>query len=319
MNTLQLPVVGQKFGNFDVLHRLGAGGMGVVYLVRNPYLGLKQALKVLKPELAASAAPRERFFREIRSLANFNQYYQWIVQAHHADEIDGLPYLLMEYLPSGSIYDWVKDSGPLTLNVALKLALESANALSATSAHGLAHRDVKPSNILLRMNGYIGLSDFGLAAPFKSAPTTSISGTPEYMSPEQMRGETPDVRADIFSLGAVLHFMLTGKAPFGYTLPEILQAHGSGATVDPQSLVPCIPDTVAELVATAVAIDAKKRHQSAQELADHISLIAGQLADVDLDEGLSLVRDYAVRTAELADKRFAAATLETVCLETPGR
>lgn len=314
MTNMRLPIVGEKFGNFDVLHFLGSGGMGAVYLVQNPYLGLRQALKVLKPELAASEEARLRFFTEVRALANFNQYYQWIVQAHHCDEVEGLPYLLMEYLPSGSIYDWVKTSGPLTLEVSLKLALESANALSATSGHGLAHRDVKPSNILLRLNGYIGLSDFGLAAPFTTAPSQGISGTPEYMSPEQMRGETPDVRSDIFSLGAVLHFMLTGKAPFGYSLPHVLQAHSTGVSVDPRRFIPCIPEETAKVVIRALSINPSARFQTAQEMAEEIRRVASVERDVNLEHGLRLIEEYALRTAESVEKQFATANLETVLL-----
>ncbi len=311
MNKLKLPEVGKKFGKFEVLDRLGAGGMGVVYLVNNPFLDRRQALKVLKPEIAEDEKGRALFEREIKSLANFSEYYEWIVQAYDADIIGGLPYLLMEYLPSGSVFDWVKAAGTLPLDVSLKLALETANALNATSSLGIAHRDVKPSNILLRTNGYIGLSDFGLAAPFSKEQEGRSSGTLQYMSPEQLDGGAIDARSDIFSLGGTLHFMLTGKAPFGYTLKEILGAHFDGRPAVLRELDESIPQPLVALLSKALAKKREYRFQSPKGMAAAISKVADSLPGVDLEHGLTEVRNYAVLAESAVVKRFSEATLET--------
>ena len=182
----------------------------------DPALDRHSAIKVLAPELATNASARSRFSREAKSAAAV--VHEHVVPIQTVDEERGLPYLVMPVVEGKSLEQRVAETGPLELKEVLRIGMQIASGLAAAHAQGLVHRDVKPANILLE-NGVerVMITDFGLARAVDDANMTQsgvIAGTPQYMSPEQARGNDVDHRSDLFSLGSVLYFMCTGRSPF---------------------------------------------------------------------------------------------------------
>ncbi len=205
-----------RFGRYEIKGILGRGGMGVVLRGYDPALDRHCAIKVLAPELATSAAARNRFAREARSAAAV--VHDHVIPILNVDHERGLPYFVMPVVEGTSLEQRVGDTGPLELKEILRIGMQIASGLAAAHAQGLVHRDVKPANILLE-NGVerVMITDFGLARAADDANMTQsgvIAGTPQYMSPEQARGNDVDHRSDLFSLGSVLYFMGTGRSPF---------------------------------------------------------------------------------------------------------
>ena len=205
-----------RFGPYEVSEVLGRGGMGVVLKAFDTALHRPVAVKVLAPQLATSASARKRFLREARAAASV--VHEHVVTIHAVDEAGGLPYLVMQFVPGRSLQERIEAAGPLELREVLRIGMQAAAGLAAAHAQGLVHRDVKPANILLE-NGVerVKLTDFGLARAADDASLTQsgvVAGTPQYMAPEQARGEPVDHRADLFSLGSVLYAMCTGRSPF---------------------------------------------------------------------------------------------------------
>lgn len=205
-----------RLGRYDIEAVIGTGGMGVVLRGYDSELHRIVAIKILAPHLAHHASARRRFAREAQAAAAV--VHPHIIPIHNV-ECDGqLPYLVMQYVPGQSLQARVDSQGPLAVIDTLRIAQQTASALSAAHAQGLVHRDVKPANILLedRVERVL-LSDFGLARAVDDASLTRtgiVAGTPDYMSPEQARGTEIDHRSDLFSLGSVIYFMLTGRPPF---------------------------------------------------------------------------------------------------------
>jgi serine/threonine protein kinase/tetratricopeptide (TPR) repeat protein len=199
---------------YTLLRQLGRGGMAEVHLARQESLDREVALKLLAPVLASDAASRERFIREARIAANL--HHPHIVPIHDVGVGNGVPYIAMEYVPGGTAASLARERA--TPAVALAVVRSMAHALDYAHGRGVVHRDVKPDNILRRDDGSCLLSDFGIAraADRKTILTLDgfCAGTPQYMSPEQLRGQDVDGRADLYSLGVVLFELLTGDLPF---------------------------------------------------------------------------------------------------------
>ena len=204
-----------RIGPFEVSGCVGVGGMGVVFKARDPALDRYVAVKVLSPQLAASESARSRFEREARAAAAV--VHDNVIAVHQVSEYQGLPYLVMPYLPGPSLEERLRQQGPLAPVEALRIARQVAAGLKSAHAQGLIHRDIKPANILLSgQTERALLTDFGLARAVDDASITragALAGTPQFMAPEQARGETTDERSDLFSLGALLFTMLTGRPP----------------------------------------------------------------------------------------------------------
>ena len=238
---------------YTLLRTLGQGGMGVVYLAVQQSLGREVALKVLTPAVALDPAASERFLREARIEAGL--HHPRIVAIHDVGVHDGMPYMAMEYLPDGTVAELDCDASDQTA-IALHVVRDIATALDFAHAHGVVHRDVKPENILRHVDGSFLLSDFGIARAEVSAVTTKEGltvGTPHYMSPEQWRGESVDGRSDLYSLGCVLHKLLTGKLP--YTAGDAW-ALGMQHTNAP---IPRLPDELAHVQSLLDDLLAKTR------------------------------------------------------------
>lgn len=205
-----------RFGGYEILGIIGEGGMGIVLKGFEQTLNRYVAIKLLAPHLASNGAARQRFSREARAAAAV--LHENVIAIHRVEETRGLPYLVMPYIAGESLQKRLDDTGPLPLIAILRIGRQIAAGLAAAHAQGLVHRDVKPANILLERGvDRVTLTDFGLARAVDDATVTRsgvIAGTPQYMSPEQARGENVDSRSDLFSLGSVLYAMATGRAPF---------------------------------------------------------------------------------------------------------
>src|SRR5580700_2462661 len=216
---------GTRLGPYEIVAPLGAGGMGEVYRARDTRLGRDVAIKVLPEALANDADRLRRFEQEARTIAALN--HPNILGIHDIGAHDGAPFLVSEFLEGQTLREKLA-SGPLPVRRAIEYALGIAQGLAAAHEKGIVHRDLKPENVFITRDGRIKVLDFGLAklvSPEENHETTvtlsspatlpgMVMGTVGYMSPEQVRGEPIDPRSDIFSFGAVLHEMLTGKRAF---------------------------------------------------------------------------------------------------------
>lgn len=210
-----------RFAGYEISGVVGWGGMGIVLKGLDPALNRYAAIKVLAPHFASSSASRQRFAREAQAAAAV--VHDNVIAIHGVSEFNGLPYLVMPYMKGISLQKRIDREGPLTIEEILRIALQTARGLAAAHHQGLVHRDIKPGNILLPENvERVLITDFGLARAADDASLTRsgvIAGTPQYMSPEQARGEAVDHRSDLFSLGCVIYAMSVGHVPFRAETP----------------------------------------------------------------------------------------------------
>ena len=260
-----------RLGPHEVFEVLGQGGMGVVLKARDPALDRTVAIKVLTPALAHGATARRRFAREARAVAAVG--HEHIVAIHAVDEFRGLPYLVMQYIPGRSLQERLDASGPLEVKEILRIGTQTARALAAAHTLGVVHRDIKPANILLEnCVERVKLTDFGLARAIDDVSLTQsgiIAGTPQYMAPEQARGEPVDARSDLFSLGAVLYAMAIGRSPFrADSAMAVLKRVCDDRHRSIRELNPDIPDWLEAVIDRLLAKDPADRFQTAAEVAD---------------------------------------------------
>jgi serine/threonine protein kinase/DNA-directed RNA polymerase subunit RPC12/RpoP len=265
-------------GPYEVREVIGRGGMGVVLKAFEPALHRVVAIKVMAAALAGNATARRRFTREARAAAAVS--HDHVVAVHGVSEAGGLPYLVMQYVAGESLQARLDRTGPLEVAEAVRIGLQTAAGLAAAHAQGLIHRDIKPANLLLEDGvARVKISDFGLARMADDVQLTQagvVAGTPEYMAPEQARGEQVDPRADLFSLGSVLYACCTGLPPFrGPTPLAVLRRVSDEAPPPIRSLNPEVPAWLEALVARLMAKDPAQRFQTAAEVA---ALLEGYLA-----------------------------------------
>lgn len=257
-------------GEYSLERELGRGGMGIVYLAREVQLERLVAIKVLNPALAASAEARERFLREARTAANLS--HPNIVPIHRVGESHGFVFFVMTYIDGETLGARIRDKGPLAANAAARLLRETAWALGHAHDHHVVHRDVKPDNILIeRDTGRALVTDFGIArvgAAETGADAEKVMGTAHFMSPEQGRGDPVDARSDLYSLGVVGHYALTGRVPFdGANASAIIAQHVHGP-VPVLADSPTIPRLLGQAVDRCLRKEPRARFASAKELAD---------------------------------------------------
>jgi serine/threonine-protein kinase len=267
-----------RLGSYEVKGLLGCGGMGVVLKAVDPALNRTVAIKVLAAHLASNGASRQRFMREARAAAAVA--HEHVVAVHAVSEAGDLPYLVMEYVPGRSLQERLDRQGPLPLPEILRIGMQAAAGLAAAHAQGLVHRDIKPANILLE-NGIerVRLTDFGLARAASDGALTQsgvVAGTPQYMAPEQARGEAVDYRADLFSLGSTLYAMCTGHPPFrAESAVAVLRRVSDDEPRSVRELNAEVPVWLAAIIARLHAKNPAQRFQTAAEVA---GLLGGCLA-----------------------------------------
>ncbi|MBI4859284.1 MAG: serine/threonine protein kinase [Candidatus Riflebacteria bacterium] len=256
------PVPG-AIGRYAVKGEMGRGGMGVVYCAHDPVLDRPVALKVLSKVLSSDQEFRERFLREARAIARIE--HPNVVKIHDAGEEDGQPFFAMEYCDGESVDRLLARAGSVPVDEALGIVQQAALGLQAAHQARIIHRDIKPSNLIREVTGRVKVVDFGLAKESAQKGLTAtgfVMGTPEYMSPEQARGQTPDHRSDIYSLGATLYQLLVGRAPFTGSNPlAILQEQINTAPTPVVQLRPDTPLTVQRLLDRMMAKDPAARPQ----------------------------------------------------------
>ena len=261
---------GEQFGRYQIIRLLGKGGMGAVYEAMELETGRRVALKVLSQKLE-SPEHRQRFLREGRLAASVN--HPNTLYVYGAEEIDGTPVMAMELAPGGTLEERVQRDGPLPVSEAVDLVLDVISGLEAAQAAGVLHRDVKPSNCFLDADGTVKSGDFGLSISTTARDQTRVTqsdvflGTPAFSSPEQLRGDQLDVRSDIYSVGVMLYYLLTGKLPFaGKQMVQLLATVLERPPPSPRQARPEIPRGLADVVLRCLAKQAAHRFASYEEL-----------------------------------------------------
>jgi serine/threonine-protein kinase len=271
-------------GNYTILDKIGAGGMGQVFKAEHRRMHRIVAVKMLPAGMMKDPAVVARFGREVTAAAKLN--HPNIVTAFDADNANGVHLLIMEYVEGTDLSALVKKNGPLSVAQALDAILQTARGLETAHAEGIVHRDIKPANLLLDKNGTVKILDMGLARIADEAPgqaeltnTGAVMGTVDYMAPEQaLNTKTADARADIYSLGCSMFYLLTGKAAYsGDTLMAKLLAHRDQPIPVLRAIRPEVPEQVETIFRRMVAKMVEDRYQTMSEvIADLENLANGQ-------------------------------------------
>lgn len=260
-----------RLSEYEILEVIGRGGMGVVLKGFHRELGRYVAVKVMAPHLAASGAARQRFVREARAAAAI--VHPHVMPIHAVCTAARLPYLVMPFVACESLQQRIDRNGPLEVTEILRIGMQAAHGLAASHAQGLVHRDVKPANILLEKGvDRVMLTDFGLARAADDASLTRtgvVAGTPQYMSPEQSRGESIDARSDLFSLGSVLYAMCAGRPPFrAETTLAVLRRITDTQPRPVREINPAVPEWLERIVGRLHDKSPEQRFASASEVAE---------------------------------------------------
>ena len=305
-------MVGKNIGRYHVIEQLGQGGMAVVYTAFDTRLERDVAIKVIRTGMVQPDLLHQllrRFEREAKSLAKME--HRAIVNIFDYGEFEGAPYLVMEYLPGGTLKEWGRR--PMSYQKAARTLLPIGRALDYAHQQGIIHRDVKPSNILITRAGEPLLSDFGIAKVLEGEHTTQITstgtgiGTPEYMAPEQWRNEIVP-QTDIYALGIVFYEMVTGRKPYVADTPAavaIMQA--TEPLPRPKDLAPGLPDMVENVLFKALAKQPEDRYAT---MGDFVAVLE-KLAEAPMGESFkseeeTLIRPRVVETPPVANREVAA-------------
>jgi serine/threonine-protein kinase len=268
-----------KIGRYEILERVGRGGMGVLYRGRDPVLDREVAIKVMKADFQEDEAARPRFYREAKAAAKLQ--HRNIVTIFEFGEEDQTPYIVMEFLRGQDLARRLRADPPLTLEEKLDIAAELCTGLHFAHQQGVIHRDVKPGNIWLLPDGSVKLLDFGIATLQSSRltqPGTTSFGSAAYMAPEHVLGQPIDGRADTFSAGVVLYEIVAGRRPFEAETPTAVLVRIAQDQPEPiDRIVPGLPPALTAAVNCALEKDPQRRFQQAGELATELRIIRATL------------------------------------------
>jgi serine/threonine protein kinase len=268
------PWIGQTLGSYEILRRIGQGGMGVVYLAKHQSLDRLDAIKFLPDQLAQDATYIELFFREAKAAAKLN--HPNVVAVHDAGSINGVYYFVMDFVEGRDLGTILTEKGVLPMAEAVEYTRQAAGALGYAHSKGIVHRDVKPENLLLTPEGAIKVADLGLAkwsGEESSLMTQSgdILGSPVYIAPERLRDhQLIDPRTDIYSLGATIFHLLTGSIPYAGTSPVIMSKHLTDAVPDPRTINPEVDKDLSGIVMKMMAKEPADRHQTMEEVEEDL-------------------------------------------------
>lgn len=304
------PIIGAILDRrYRIIELIGEGGMGVVYRARHLRLDVDMAVKILDRKLARDESFRKRFSREAKILAGLSHHN--IVSIHDSGTFRDTLYIAMDLVDGESLEDFSTKRPPFDVSEAFSVTASVARGLAWVHAGGVIHRDIKPGNIMIDRSGRVMITDFGIAWALSGNPETlddEILGTPEYMSPEQLRGLDLDERTDVYSLGVVLYQLLTGVSPFRATDDAAATAaRVLGKTPKPvTSYRRDLSDAHVDIVNRAIAQDRSQRLRSAVHLLERIQEISGEAAQPDIrisapaHRGDDAARDVTGRSSDAA-------------------
>jgi tRNA A-37 threonylcarbamoyl transferase component Bud32 len=297
------PLLPERIGRYRVLERIGKGAMGSVYAALDEQLGRKVAIKLMLAAFEEETELRERFYREARitgQLAHRN-----IVTIFDLGEYNNRPYIVMELLDGLPLNEYLRADAVPSLDTKLDLMVQVCDGLQNAHQAGVIHRDIKPSNLFVLTDGTLRVLDFGVARLSASNLTAAgmLLGTPEYMSPEQARGQRMDARADVFSAAGVFYYMLAGRPPFGSRdLRNVLHAI---INEDPPPLSDEeAPETLRHVLAKALAKNPEDRYQRCADLRAEIDRVRRTLA-VTTARVMQAARDRCAQILALVEERRA--------------
>lgn len=303
-------LAGTTVGHYAVLERLGAGGMGIVYKARDTRLNRYVALKFLPPTLVGDEVARARFIEEAQTASALDHAHVCTVY-EIGETPEGHTFISMAYCPGETLKERIL-RGPLAVDDTVEIAIQVTEGLLEAHEHGIAHRDMKPANVILTRDGKVRIVDFGLATLVGLAQEGRpgvFMGTLAYMSPEQLRGEPVDHRSDIWSMGITIFEMLAGAPPFGLSdadpLVYSIQYNAAPALTDRR---PDVPERLATIVSICLEKDRTRRFRTAVDL--HTELVRCR-QELDLGAAMASLRD-----AGLADG--TSRWLRDVSLPRPG-
>jgi eukaryotic-like serine/threonine-protein kinase len=294
---------------FRLEEKIGAGGMSTVYRAFDPTLERWVAIKLMHRDMSTDPDQLERFRREARAVASLNHPH--IVTVIDAGEDDGAPYIVFEYVPGDTLKDRIRNVGRLPVPEAVAYSIEIGRALSCAHSHRLVHRDVKPQNVLIDLDGRAKVTDFGIARSMEVQGLTAtgrVLGTTDYVSPEQALGHQVTEQSDIYSLGIVLYEMLTGETPFNAdTQVAVAMKHVKEPLPDVQRRRPEVSAALAAIVERATAKETRNRYRTVDEMVhdlEQVLAIEAARAGETSGEATAVLQGLPGDTADYAPARL---------------
>lgn len=258
-------MIGNTLGNYRITQKIGQGGVGEVWKAVDLTLDREVALKLLRPELAAQQGVVARFRTEALALARLN--HPNVATIHGFQSDGGTPAIVMEYIPGQTLHTLVRGFGPMQSQRAIPVFLQVLDAIQHAHDHGIVHRDLKASNVMMSHQGIVKMLDFGIARVVGSVHLTqgpSSFGTPSWMAPEQVRGEEADVRTDVYALGLMLYWLVAARLPFEGDNPfDVQRAHVETPPPSPREFAPALPEAIEKAILRALAKQRDERFASA--------------------------------------------------------
>ncbi|HET7795836.1 MAG TPA: protein kinase [Rhizobacter sp.] len=292
----------RQVGRYRVISRIGRGGMASVYKAHDPSIDRALAIKFLHTEYCEQEEYRGRFLREARAAGNLS--HPNIVTVHDVGEIDHRPYMAMELIEGEPLNDLMSRVGPMPIADVISLGIQLGKALDYAHSKGVVHRDIKPSNIMCVAGAqHVKVTDFGIAHVTSSSSQAQtrvgdVLGTPQYMSPEQTKGNKVDGRSDLFSVGIILYQMLAGQAPFkSDSIVALAMMIANDEPTPIQKLRPDIPQEMRRIVERCLAKSPDRRFQTGRELADAMIRLQRDLEDEAREKGRSKIMPLRVKWA----------------------
>jgi hypothetical protein len=264
----------KNIGRYEIIELVGRGGMGVLYRARDAVLERNVAVKMMLLDFTTDQTARDRFQREARAVARLQ--HRNVVTIHELGEVEGTPYIVMEFLTGKDLDAMLKGDVPMSLAQKLDVVIQLCDGLGYAHEQGIVHRDVKPGNVRVLEDGTVKILDFGIAKFAQSSVTQSgmIMGTPSYMAPEQIMGKPVDGRADLFSVGVLMYELLSGQKPFTGESPTTVVYQIIHVEPPPMNAaVPELPDSLHEIVSRALQKNADDRYSRASEMSSDLQMV----------------------------------------------